>query len=198
MAKQTRGMQTMERVLDAALVCFGADGLYAATIEDVAARSKVSIGSIYHHFGSRERIAFVLYCRSMESLLGAVAGSLGRQHTARGGVRAIVRSYLRWVQAHREEARFIYAAGQTDLLTKWSDELNISKQKLVQPVLAWFQPLIERGAVAALPPALYEIMVIGPPAEFARRWLSDVPGLDMFVALKVLPDAVWRSVAPSS
>src|SRR5206468_1957574 len=72
MGKQQRGVETMERVLEAALACFTFRGLYDATIEDVAKRSGVSVGSIYHHFGSRDRIALVLYCRSMESLLGDV------------------------------------------------------------------------------------------------------------------------------
>ena len=36
---------------------------------------------------------------------------------------------------------------------------------------------------------------IGPPAEFARRWLSGVPGLELGEALRVLPGTVWRSLA---
>ena len=42
---------------------------------------------------------------------------------------------------------------------------------------------------------LMEVVVVGPAAEFARRWLSGAPGLEMDAALKALPDAVWRSIA---
>jgi AcrR family transcriptional regulator len=193
-AKQRRGQQTMERVLDAALECFTARGLYDATIEELARRARASVGSIYHHFGGRERIAVALYRRCMQSLLGAVWAGLARQRGARAGVEATVRAYLRWVAAHPDAARFIYAAAQTEFLARAGDELAAFKQRLVAPFLDWIRPHVARRAVAPLPPALYEIVIIGPPAEFARRWLAGVPGLRMPEALRVLPAAVWRAV----
>jgi AcrR family transcriptional regulator len=194
-AKQARGKATRERVLDAALEAFTAKGIVGATIQDIAAASGTSVGSLYHHFGSRERIAFDLYCRSMASLLGAVAAPLPRRRTARSGVKGIVRSYLEWVAASPKEARFLYAAGQTELLDTWASELRVFKEGLAAPIVAWFGAHVEARAVRPVPPALLEVLVIGPPAEFARRWLAGVPGLELAMALAVLPKTVWRSVA---
>ena len=195
MAKQQRGTDTVERVLDAALHCFTASGIYDATIEDLARRAQVSVGSLYHHFASRDRIAFVLYCRWMESLMTACAGALAGRRSARSGVQSLVRAYLHWVGEHREAARFVFAAGATELADKWKDELGPFKQRLLAPIFAWFQPHIAAGAVTALPFPLYEIIIIGPAAEFSRRWLAGAPGLDLDEGARVLPDAVWRAVA---
>src|SRR5262245_22184614 len=194
MAKQQRGAATMERVLDAALDRFTARGVYDATIQDLAARADVSVGSIYHHFGSRERVAFALYCRCMESLLGAVTEAVRKHRAAGPGVRALVRSYLGWVEAQGDAARFIYAAGQTELLAKWKEEPWRFKREQGGGIVEWLQPHVEAGKVIAVGPALLEVMIIGPPAEFARRWLSGVPGLEMAEAVKVLPETVWRAV----
>jgi AcrR family transcriptional regulator len=194
-AKQRRGVETMERVLDAALACFTARGVYDATIEELATRARASVGSIYHHFRGRDRIAVALYRRCMQSLLAAVWAALARKRTARAGVEAVVRAYLRWVAAHRDAARFIYAAAQSEFLAGATDELAPFKQRLVSPFLDWLRPFVDGGDVVRLPPALYEIAIIGPPAEFARRWLSGVPGLHLDEALRVLPGTVWRSLA---
>ena len=196
MTKQQRGLDTMARVLDAALDCFARTGVYATRVEDLAERAQVSVGSLYHHFGGRERVAFLLYQRCMESLMAEIATAVFRKKTARDGVRALVRSYLGWVAANREAARYIYAAAsQTELLESWKAEMTGWKGELVSPFVKWFQIHIDAGSIVDLAPALMEVVVVGPPAEFARRWLSGVPGLDMDDAIKTLPDAVWRSVA---
>jgi AcrR family transcriptional regulator len=195
MAKQQRGKRTMDQVLNAALACFAEQDEYDPTIQELASRSQVSVGSIYHHFGSRDRIDYELYCRAMESLLLACQDGLARRRTARSGVQSIVRAYLTWVTENPDSARFIYAAGQTKAVNKWSDELAAFKQRLVAPIFAWAAPFIERGEIIALPPPFYEVLIIGPAAEFARRWLGGVPGLDVEVAMRVLPETVWRSIA---
>ena len=119
-----------------------------------------------------------------------------RRKSAREGVFALVRSYLKWVEANPQAARYIYAAAsQTELLAHWRHELVGFKQALVSPFVTWFQGHIDSGAIVALPPALMEVVVIGPPAEFARRWLSGGPGLEMRAATKALPEAVWRAIA---
>jgi AcrR family transcriptional regulator len=196
MTKQQRGLDTMARVLDAALDCFARTGVYATRIEDLAEKAQVSVGSLYHHFGGRERVAFLLYRRCMESLMGAISAAVLRKKTARDGVRALVRSYLEWVAENREAARYIYAAAsQAELLDSWKAEMVEWKGDLVSPFVRWFQAHIDAGSIVDLPPALMEVVVVGPAAEFARRWLSGVPGLEMDAAVKALPEAVWRSVA---
>jgi AcrR family transcriptional regulator len=196
MGKQARGKRTMDQVLNAALACFAEQDEYDLSIQELAARAEVSIGSIYHHFGSRDRIDYELYCRGMESLLLACQAPLARRRTARSGIQAIVRAYLAWVAENPDAARFIYAAGQTKAVNKWRDELAAFKQRLVAPIFAWAAPFIERGDIVTLPPAFYEVLIIGPAAEFSRRWLGGVPGLDVDAAMRVLPETVWRSIAP--
>ena len=188
----------MDQVLTAALACFAEQGEYDSTIQELAARAQVSVGSIYHHFGSRDRIDYELYCRAMESLLLACQAALARRRTARTGVQAMVRAYLTWVVENPDAARFIYAAGQTKAVDKWRAELAELKHRLVAPIFAWAAPFIERGEIVALPPAFYEVLIIGPAAEFARRWLGGAPGLDVEGAMRVLPETVWRSIAPCS
>ena len=50
-----------QEILQAALACFTEFGVEATTIEMIRDRSGASIGSLYHHFGNRERIIAALY-----------------------------------------------------------------------------------------------------------------------------------------
>ncbi len=49
----------------------------------------------------------------------------------------------------------------------------------MERLAAWFAPHIAAGTVADLPPALIEMLLIGPLAETSRRVFAGVPGLDL-------------------
>ena len=198
MIKQARGRATADRVLDAALACFVADGVQGATVQGIAGRSGVSIGSIYHHFGSRERILFELYRRCLEAMLSFVAAAVVRRRDARSGVRALVKSYLDFVEAHRHEAMLIYAAAHTELTRDFQPELAALAERVTRPIVDWLAPHIAAGAVVSLPPALCEVVLIGPPAEAARRILAGAPGLSFDSARAALPDLVWAAITAAS
>ena len=56
-----------DEILQAALACFSEHGVDATTIEMIRDRSGASIGSLYHHFGNKERIHGELYLAGIGS-----------------------------------------------------------------------------------------------------------------------------------
>jgi hypothetical protein len=114
-----------------------------------------------------------------------LTGKRGAALAVATGVRAMVRAYLGLGEGACKR-------GAVHLRCR-PDRLH--RQELLDPIHNWFAPHIQQSKVVALPFALYEIVIIGPPAEFARRWLSGAPGLDMKVAMRTLPDTVWRALA---
>ncbi len=194
MKKQARGEQTMARVLDAALACAERGD---ASIHALAKRSGVSVGSLYHHFGSHERVHFALYRRCLEAMLAYIAAGVVGQRTARAGVHALVRRYLDFARANPREARFVFASAHTELVRDFRPELDALAARVTAPIAAWLQPFVDRGEVVALPPALFEVVLIGPAAEATRRILTGTPGLTFASARRTLPGLVWASVATS-
>jgi hypothetical protein len=71
------------------------------------------------------------------------------------------------------------------------------KQPRMARLLTWLHPHLESGAVAALPLPLIEMLLIGPAAETARRWLSGAPSIDLAQAETELPPRIWRSLTPT-
>jgi hypothetical protein len=81
-------------------------------------------------------------------------------------------------------------------MQEYDDEIRKAKEPILRELLGLFEVHIRAGEIIPLPLPLYEILLIGPRAELARRWLSGGGGLDLDQAAEYLPERIWRSVAP--
>ncbi|SCG34843.1 TetR/AcrR family transcriptional regulator [Micromonospora coxensis] len=194
--KQQRGEATAQRLLDSALAVFEAAGQPGFTVHAVTAASGVSLGSLYHHFGSFDGLAAALYSQCMSALFDDLIAALTRARTARTGVRAIVVAYLRFTEENPAAARFIHASAHAGYLATHADQVAAAKAPQLAAVAGWLRPRMAAGEIATLPEPLVEMLMIGPVAETSRRWLAGVPGIDIRQAARVLPDRIWRSLAP--
>ncbi|MER5962169.1 TetR/AcrR family transcriptional regulator [Streptomyces sp. NPDC002057] len=194
--KQQRGEATVERLLTTALRVYADSGRQGFTVNAVTAASGVSLGSLYHHFGSFDGLAAALYIRCTERLYGEVVDALSRTRTARTGVRAAVTAYLRFTEEHPDAALFIHASACSGHLVAHADRIREAREPFLTALAAWTRPLVEAGEIAPTPAPLVEALVIGPAAETARRWLCDAHEVDLARATRILPDRVWRSLRP--
>src|SRR5437016_14298453 len=104
-----------DAILDAALACFNERGVSGTTIDDVRERASASVGSIYHHFGSKEQLAAALHVEGARSYQSGFLAVLEGQPGARAGIEALVRYHLRWVADHPELARYMLAGSDTEV-----------------------------------------------------------------------------------
>lgn len=192
--KQHRGEQTAQRLLTAALDTYADNGPDGFTVHAVAATSGISLGSLYHHFGSFDGLAAVLYGRCLAELLDALICALEHTDTPGAGVRAVVVAYLRFVQEHPTQARFIHASSGASYLPAHASLIAEVKAPRMARLQAWLGPHVAAGAIVDLPAPLTEMLVIGPVAELARRWLAGNSEVDLDQAADLLPERVWRSL----
>jgi AcrR family transcriptional regulator len=191
--KQRRGEETARRALDAALAVHDEAGQGGFTVQAVVAASGVSLGSLYHHFGSFDGLAAALYTRCMAGLLDGIVAALERARTPRGGIRAVVTAYLRFVEESPREARFIHASSYAGYLPAHAAEIDAMKAPRMARMAAWLAPHVRNGSVVDIPDPLTEMLLIGPVAELSRRHLAGAPG-DLAKAARVLPDRIWASL----
>ncbi|WP_433262749.1 TetR/AcrR family transcriptional regulator [Actinosynnema sp. CS-041913] len=172
-----------QAVLNAALALVDA-GL-PVTISALTARSGVSNGSIYHHFGSRAGVFEALYGDSFAHCVAAMTPALALGDTEKV-VRGVVVRYLDWVAENPGRARFLYAAPLT------ADP--VAKAAAFAPIAQWFAARAAEGSVRPFPLWALDPVVMGPAHECARRYLLGV--LDLAEARDPVADAVWGVVAP--
>lgn len=192
--KQARGKATAERLLDAAMDVYADRGPEGFTATAVVETSGVSVGSLYHHFGSFDGLAAALFARCSTELIDTLAEAIRPQQEAKAGVHAFVTAYLRWCVEHRDGAHLMLALPYLGHLRVHTEQLLDETVGDYAAIAAWFAPHIEAGRIAALPQHLLECLVIGPITELVTRWLIGMPGVDIDEAFDLLPERVWQTI----
>ncbi|BDD73989.1 TetR/AcrR family transcriptional regulator [Streptomyces violaceoruber] len=192
--KQHRGEVTSDLLLDAALRVYADAGEQGLTVSAVTRASGVSLGSLYHHFGSIDGLVNALLTRWLGRLLGELADAVGNSHDARTGVRALVRAYLGFVQAHPDVSRLLHSSRADQVGMEQGRELRDVQEARMPPLTSWVLRHVERGEIAPLSPALLESLLLGPVVGVSRRWLT-LGDVDLDEAARILPERIWRSIS---
>ncbi|MFF8289157.1 TetR/AcrR family transcriptional regulator [Streptomyces sp. NPDC016309] len=194
--KQQRGEVTADLLLDAALRVYSAEGERGVTVAAVTRTSGVSLGSLYHHFGSIDGLVAALTHRWLGRLLEELATALLGADSARAGVRALVEAYLGFVREHRAAALLLHSSTADRHGMARGQELRDTQEARLSAFAQWIQPRVESGELAPLPLPLIESLALGPVVAVARRWLSGIEDVDLDEAARDLPERIWRSLAP--
>jgi AcrR family transcriptional regulator len=159
-------------VLEAALDCFSRQGVEGTTIGDIQRAARCSVGSLYHHFGSKEGIAEELF---IDGIARFNRGMLRRLRQALPGaeesVKAVVRFYCDWSTRNRALASYLHSR-DIDFSEQARERLKAEYRSYITQVFAWFAPFVASGEMRALPPDAYVPLISGPIQEYVRRWLS--------------------------
>lgn len=185
-----------QEILDAALGCFNENGIEATTIEMIRERSQASVGSMYHHFGSKESIVAALYVNALDEHRECQRRLLSAAKNAEEGVKAIACAYIDWVSAHPEKARLVLYNRGVLAKAGMAGELQERTRKHLTDLLAWFKPYIERGELKDLPLECYASLITGPAHDYARLWLSGRTKKDVKAYREIFAEAAWNAVKP--
>ncbi len=190
------GSDRRQDILQAALACFGEAGLESLSIDDVRQRCGASVGSIYHHFGSKEGVIAALFFDILHAQSRSLQARLDASDDVRSGIQALVLGYLDWVVANPLRARFLFQARTVVAGGPRAAELAEHARHRNQALLAWFAPRQQAGVLADLPCELMPSLVLGPVQSYCRAWLSGSTGLPSPEQYReALATAAWKSVS---
>src|ERR1700674_3172631 len=88
--RATASARRRAAIVAAALECFTRKGVAATTVEDLRRGSGASIGSIYHHFASKEHVAAALYLDALADYQRGMLVALQSGGDTRAGIEASV------------------------------------------------------------------------------------------------------------
>jgi AcrR family transcriptional regulator len=176
---QSRSLETKTRVLDAARAVLMEHGISELTMKDLQDRSGVSNGSIFHHFGSKDGVLEELFVAERRTYLGAIGTAIvvheGDPCEAFGaGAAAAVLYHARDPDRY---LRLIAAFSNSEWLFRNESIWSALIEQVEAPVMRWALPHFQSGALPALPPALYQAYMLGPPEQLTQIWLRrGMPG----------------------
>jgi AcrR family transcriptional regulator len=181
-------------ILDAALDCFVAKGPLVTTIEEIRLAAGASIGSLYHHFESKDDLAAALYVQGLRDYQQGAVAELRAHPEAEEGIRAAVVHHLRWVTSHSDLANFIFSMGGLHSPASRAEELREMNRAFFGNCSRWLSRHIRSGEIRKVPPDLYYALWIGPAHEFARHLLAGRVRTPWQEAANLLAESAWTAV----
>jgi AcrR family transcriptional regulator len=180
-------------VLAAALDCFDQLGIEHTTIQHIQQAARCSVGSIYHHFGSKEGIAEELFIDGIGRFNQGMLRRLRRCRDAEESVRAVVRYYCDWSTRERALASYLHSR-DIDFSEHARARLKDMHRVYLAEIFAWFAPFVARGEMRILPRDTYVPLISGPIQEYVRRWLSGHSERPPRAVRELFADAAWNAV----
>jgi TetR/AcrR family fatty acid metabolism transcriptional regulator len=96
-----------ERILDAAVKVFAAEGFYNAKVAQIAQEAGVADGTIYLYFKSKDDLLISLFEDRMEGINANLRNALSASPAAADKLRSVVRLHLELVEQNRHMAEVI-------------------------------------------------------------------------------------------
>jgi AcrR family transcriptional regulator len=181
-------------ILDAALACFVAKGLVATTIEEIRLAAGASIGSLYHHFISKDDLAAALYVEGLRDYQEGAVAELRAHPGAEEGIKTAVIHHLGWVMCHKDLAHFIFSMAGLHSPGRYADELQDLNQAFFSEYRRWLSRHVRSGEIRKVPTDIYYALWIGPAHELARHLLSGRVKTPWQQAADLLADAAWTAL----
>lgn len=194
--KQATMSSRKAEILQAALECFSSQGIEGTTIDMIRERSGASVGSLYHHFGSKDKIASALYLEGLRNMRALQDKRVMRAQNLEQFVKAIVGSHVDWIGTNPDWARFLFS--QRPVVSKSGDE-SVMKEEThasYQQLMTRFFELAPEGYQMPYPKAICVSLLIGPVHEYARAWLSGRQNKTLVSQKEFFAQAAWRIFEP--
>lgn len=159
-------------ILAGALACFNEASIEAVTIEQIRLRCDTSVGNIYHHFGSKEGIIAALFFAALDDQHRSREQALSSAVTLEQGVIAQVMSYVQWVVAEPDLARFQFRSRSHIINGSDAEALKERNRERNRQFRNWILGLEDKNVIAGIPAELLPSLIIGQAESYCRAWLN--------------------------
>jgi AcrR family transcriptional regulator len=185
--------QKREAILDAALDLFAGRGFHGTAIPEIAERARVSAGTIYRYFASKEALVNAVYQREKMSLAKAL---LPHELAGRAGPSPRLMLHEFFVAACRYgrerplSLAFLEHHHHKDYLDQESRDLE---QRMFAPALLFLRDAQEQMAVKKCDPELLIALVWGMFNGLMRGHAEKRFALDP-AALAEAEECIWQAI----
>jgi AcrR family transcriptional regulator len=185
-----------EGLLAAGLAVFDRDGFDGATVAAIRAHARISNGSFFHLFASKQRLAAELVLEIMRHYQASLLAVLAASPDAREGIELLIRAHLDWVANHRREGRYLFEISRSEWLTDLREQVRAQNERLTEAVERWRAPLLAQDQLLPMTPRLFLSQIIGPAQIFCRAYLSGREDSDPRIEADALVACATRALMP--
>ena len=163
------GTQRREQLLTVGRKLFAEKGFDGTSVEEIAARAKVSKPVVYEHFSGKEGIYAVIVDREIQSLTGALTSALEAGGHPRALVERTALALLTYIESSEDGFRILVRDSPVAQATGTFSSLIGDVAVMVEHLLA--NEFKKRGLNAKSAP-IYSQMLVGMVALTGQYWLD--------------------------
>ena len=198
--RQTRSGQRRREILDAALDTLVELGESGGFIEEVCQRASASVGTVYHHFGSKDGLIATLHYSLLNGYQRGAGQLLASDPPAEAGIKETVNHHLRWLIRNPRQATFLLQqpfAGYRS--TEVPPEMLEENEAFLGVVRSWLERRMSAGELRPLPFELVVALLIGPVHHWARSALfrGSPSASAVKLAATEIAEGAWRALRPA-
>ncbi|HET6965136.1 MAG TPA: TetR/AcrR family transcriptional regulator [Acidimicrobiales bacterium] len=197
--RETTGQRRRD-ILEAALDTFIQVGESGTFIQEVCSRADVSVGTLYHHFGSKDQLIATLHYALLDDYQSGAGPILTADPPAEPGVRETVAYHVNWLVGHPRQATFLlqqpFAGYRSDQVPA---DLLQDNAAFLEVVHGWLDRRMEDGQLKKLPFDVVVALLIGPVHHWVRGELYLDPvraAAKAPEAVTALADGAWQALRP--
>ena len=162
------GQQRRAQLLDVGRTVFAERGYEAASVEEIAARAKITKPVVYEHFNGKEGLYAVIVDREVQALLGRITASLQGDHP-RALLEQAALAFLTYIEEEPQGFRILVrdspVASSTGTLASVIGDIAMQVEYILRDEFA------RRGFDIKLSP-LYSQALVGMVALVGQWWLD--------------------------
>jgi len=169
----TKGAETRDRILAAALDLFRGRGFDQTTMRDIAAEAGLATGAAYYYFRSKEEVVMAFYTATSAEMRERIPPELARTRDLKKRLRRILELKLEQLTPHRPFLSVLFR-GAIDPASPLSP-FGAETKEIRDETIAWFREAIATSTetmpkeLAPSMPALLWLYEMG----IILFWLSD-------------------------
>lgn len=187
---RTTGVETKERVEQAAIRLFSRHGIAETSIREIAKEAGVAQGAMYSHFVSKEELAWTLFSRYW-SEIGAELRRRARENTSlRQQLRAMTAYVFDLYEKNPDLVKFVYFSRH--------DHLRRVSARLPNPYIVFKVAIVEAMARGEIPRQDAETMTAMVTGTLIQMIDSKALGrirLDLSALVDLVSDRCYRLVS---
>lgn len=159
-----------EQFLQAAAELIHDEGFQALTVEEIAERAKLSIGSFYLYFDSKDDLFVNLVLEYTERLRHSLESAVQGDHTVMESLERALDAYLDFVKG--SERGFLYYRDMGNVETTVGPLSAWAFNHTAQPLLPVLERGMNRGEIKEGDPMLLAQALVGLTQHIAGYWLQ--------------------------
>jgi AcrR family transcriptional regulator len=197
--------QRREAILTAAKRVFAKKGFHATTVADIAKAARISYGSIYWYFDSKEALFHelmdaeerALRAHIEEALARAVGGSAAGLDDGVAAFRAAVLATFEFFEADRAIVKLLFRDAYA-LGGRFEKHLFGIYERFIGDIEAMIAAGQQAGMIVQAPPRMVAFSLAALIGQIAHRRLTTDDGLDAAVVADFVVSLVLEGLLPRS